>query len=1072
SRQVIRNICYRFKHKNGTYQWISTSANVVLNDAGKPAYIVGLSWDITERKYVDDALQASEERYKVFIEQSAQAIWRYEFEEPADIRVAEDEIIQHFRQYGFLAECNDIMAAMYGFRVSSEMIGSRPDMLLDYTNPKNIEFMKTFIRNGFRISHAESYEFDREGNPKYFINNLVGIVENGYLKRIWGTQQDITEKKQIEERNKYLASLTQNVSDAILSGDLDFRIISCNPAGERLFGYTVKEMSGRRIQDLLDIRYHNTTRTQIITQLYERGSWNGEASFMHPKEQKMVSFLSSISLLRDADGKALGVVAINKDITDTRQAQEKARVLARLVENTTDILTSADLDFRVITWNKAAERVYGLTAEQVIGRNLRDFMDISYENADRDTVRRILAQTGEWRGEMYFKRPSDNRSITLLMNFTLQRDERGVPEGYIIGGTDITERKEAELRIKESEERFRLMADSAPVMIWMCDSENRTSYVNKPWQAFTGFTAEQIIERGWSSVVHPDDALRGTLEFDQHFIKRESVRMVYRMRTSEGNYRWVMDIGIPRTLDDGTYLGYIGSVIDIHDQKIREDQLRHQANILANVSDSVIITDLAFKVVSWNKVAEDIFGIPASEAIGRKLNKLIRFDYSPYTFKEVLREFDRKGTWKGEASFTNRSGEKKYLLNTVSLISDEEGRKVSLMTVGSDITELKKAQAQLQQSEMFYRNLIGNSLDGILLTDRQGTITFSAPSIKFVLGYEAEDLPGKNIFDFVHADDLQLAYERFHGINIDDSREYIVARLLKQNGDWLWCMVRGHNLLDNPQVRSYVVYLHDDSLRKKAEDELRESELRLRTAQQIAGLGYMELHNNGHVYCSAETRQVLQLTASELPVDLNGFLALIHPGDRKKIRDDIEHAFSKGESFHHEFRLQSEAGEKIIQSIGSLIYELASHEPILKITIQDVTNIRAAQLALRTSESRFRSLFEHSIDGILLTQPGGSVKSANPAICEMLGYSKEEILQKKRRDIFDFDDPQFIRIIETKDENGRFKGELSLVHKSGRKIPCEVSSVLFRDSEGRAYHSTIVRDITRQKEAEHQLKKR
>ena len=920
----------------------------------------------------------------------------------------------------------------------------------------------------------KSVEMDAQGNPRHFVNNLIGVVEDGHLKRAWGTQRDVTEKKLIAERNRYLANLTDNVYDAIIGGDLEMKIVSCNIAAEKLYGFSAQELIGRKIQDFVTLQYHNTTREELLKQLLAEGSWTGQAAFIRPRDQKHISFLSTISLIKDSKGKPTGFVAINKDITDTKLAQEKVAYLARLVENTTDVLTSADLEFKVITWNKAAEKVYGLPADEVIGKNIRELIELNYQDSNRDEVRRILTATGEWRGEMDFTRPTDGKHVTLLMNFAVQRDDAGNPSGYIIGATDITERKEAELRIKESEERFRLVADSAPVMMWMCDTDNRTNYVNKPWQRFTGHTAEEMLDMGWSSIVHPHDVQKNTQAFDECFAKHEPVRLVYRLRTVDNDYRWVLDIGVPRLLDDGTFLGYIGSVIDIHDQKLKEDQLRYQANILENVSDGVVITDLEFKVLSWNAVAEDLFGITDKQAIGEKLTGLVKLDYGALSFKDVLEEFDKKGRWKGEVSFVNRKGEKKYLLNTVSLISDEEGHRVSVMIVGSDISELKKAEEQLQQSELFYRNLIGNSLDGILLTDKEGIITFSAPSLKNILGYEAEDVNGKNIFSYVHPDDLALAYDRFHGRMSDNGNpEYVVIRLLKHTNEWLWCMVRGHNLLDNPQIGSFVVYLHDDSLRKKAEDELIESERRLRTAQQIAGLGYMELEPDGKLYCSAEMQPVLAIAEEQLPVDLASFLGMIHPGDRKKVRDDIETAFDTSAPFENEFRIEpDEQREKIIQSIGSMEHELGSGKSILKITIQDVTNIRAAQLALRTSESRFRSLFEHSIDGILLTQPGGAVKSANPAICQMLGYTRDEILQQKRRDIFDFNDPQFSRIVETKDETGRFQGELALVHKSGKKIPCEVSSVLFRDSEGRAYHSTIIRDITRQKEAELQLKKR
>ncbi|MGB8192817.1 MAG: PAS domain S-box protein, partial [Chitinophagaceae bacterium] len=588
TRQPMRNICYRFLQKNNSYHWYGTSATLVLDEKEEPLYIICFTRDITERKYVEDALQASEERYRVFIEQSTEAIWRYELEAPISIELDNDELINQLRSTGFLAECNNIMAATYGYKLSSELIGARLDELMDLTHPRNIELLKSFIQNDFRLNDAESYEFDRNSNPRYFVNNLVGIVENGYLKRMWGTQRDITEKKLIEEKNRYLARLTENVSDAIIGGDIDLKMVSVNPAAERLFGFSADEMIGRRIQDILEINYHNSSRTGIVRQVFEKSFWMGEASFLRPSDQKLVTFLSSISLIKDADGKAMGVVAINKDITDTRAAVENARHLARLVENTTDLLTSADLDFNVLSWNKAAEDVYGISAEQVIGKNLREFINISYQDSTRDDVRKSLTETGEWRGEMYFIRPTDNRPVTLLMNFTLQKDESGSPSGYIIGGIDITERKEAELRIKESEERFRLVADSAPVMIWMCDADNNTNYVNKPWQRFTGLTDEQMLTRGWSSVVHPGDVEPCTSDFDELFRKRAPVRMVYRLRTTDNDYRWVLDIGIPRLLDDGTFLGYIGSVIDIHDQKLKEDQLLYQANILENVSDGVV----------------------------------------------------------------------------------------------------------------------------------------------------------------------------------------------------------------------------------------------------------------------------------------------------------------------------------------------------------------------------------------------------------------------------------------------------------------------------------------------------
>jgi PAS domain S-box-containing protein len=262
---------------------------------------------------------------------------------------------------------------------------------------------------------------------------------------------------------------------------LQLIIKSFNKAAEKLYGFPAEKVIGRRIHDFVELRYHNTSRNEILQILNENGSWSGEASFIRPSDQQLVVFMSTLSIVKDEEGKPTGMVAVNKDITEKKATEEKNNFLAKLVENTTDILTSADLNFNVITWNKAAENIYGLPSSLVMGRNIADFLELRYHNSTRDEVRREINVHGVWRGEMSFTRPTDKKMVTLLMHFTALKDTVHQVIGYIIGGTDITDRKEAEFLLRESEERFRQVADSAPVMIWMCDANNKTYYVNKYW---------------------------------------------------------------------------------------------------------------------------------------------------------------------------------------------------------------------------------------------------------------------------------------------------------------------------------------------------------------------------------------------------------------------------------------------------------------------------------------------------------------------------------------------------------------------------------------------------------------
>jgi PAS domain S-box-containing protein len=241
----MHNIRYRFRHHNGNYRWFSTSATSVINGEQQLLYAIGISQDITERKYAEEALEASEERYKAFISQSTEAIWRYELEIPIKITEPLDKIIAQLRKHGFIAECNDIMAKMYGFQSSAQLIGATLDDILNPNDKRNRQALVSFVENNFKLTDVESNETDKDGNVRYFLNNLVGIIENGFLIRAWGTQREITEKRRIEEKIRYLASLIENVYDAVIGSDMQLVVKSFNKAAEKLYGIPAEKVIGK-----------------------------------------------------------------------------------------------------------------------------------------------------------------------------------------------------------------------------------------------------------------------------------------------------------------------------------------------------------------------------------------------------------------------------------------------------------------------------------------------------------------------------------------------------------------------------------------------------------------------------------------------------------------------------------------------------------------------------------------------------------------------------------------------------------------------------------------------------------
>jgi PAS domain S-box-containing protein len=153
-----------------------------------------------ERRRAQDALRQGAERYRAFVTQSTEAIWRVELDQPIPVHLKEEEQVDRLYRDAYLAECNDAMVQMYGFETVDQAIGARLGDFIIQEHDWNRETWGTFVRNGYRLSDIESFERDRSGAHKIFLNNRIGIVDGGYLRRIWGTQRDVTTEHLLEDQ--------------------------------------------------------------------------------------------------------------------------------------------------------------------------------------------------------------------------------------------------------------------------------------------------------------------------------------------------------------------------------------------------------------------------------------------------------------------------------------------------------------------------------------------------------------------------------------------------------------------------------------------------------------------------------------------------------------------------------------------------------------------------------------------------------------------------------------------------------------------------------------------------------
>ena len=246
--------------------------------------------------------------------------------------------------------------------------------------------------------------------------------------------------------------------------------------------------------------------------------------------------------------------------------------LAAIVQSSHDAIISTDLIGTIQTWNPAAARMFGFSESEAVGHSI----DMLVPHDVRDDQRRILERVG--RGEVVtqyetVRLTKTGDRVEVSLTALPVRDAAGALVGIARVLRDVSEHKRVIAALRESEERFRVMADSAPVMLWVSGVDAQCTYFNRGWLEFTGRALDAEVGSGWTASVHADDVAWCVRIYEDAFERREPFRMEYRLRRHDGEFRWVLDSGVPRFDADGRFAGYIGSAIDVTEHRRAEEAL-------------------------------------------------------------------------------------------------------------------------------------------------------------------------------------------------------------------------------------------------------------------------------------------------------------------------------------------------------------------------------------------------------------------------------------------------------------------------------------------------------------------
>ena len=419
--------------------------------------------------------------------------------------------------------------------------------------------------------------------------------------------------------------------------------------------------------------------------------------------------LNSAAPIRDAHGRICGSAVAIRDITKLKETEaalhESEAQLASIYNTVRDVIfylaVEPEGQFRFVSVNAAFLRNTGLTREAVIGK----FVNEVVPEQSLTMVLKGFTQAIKEKTAIDWEQTSDYPAgrLTGVIAIAPVFDRNGTCTHLVGSVHDITMRKQAEAELRESEDRFRTVADTAPVMIWMAGLDKLCTFFNKPWLEFTGRALEQELGNGWAGGVHPDDLDRCLKTYFSSFDARRSFQMEYRLRRADGEYRWLLDNGTPR-YREGEFAGYIGSCIDITEKRLTEEQFRsNQAQLvdsqrLAKVGSWEL--DVATRKTRWSDEWYRIFG----------LSRDARPDFQ--TFLSSVHTKDRAIVMEAETMAISASapfevqfrivrpdGEVRFIRSIVEAIQNDEGALVRLTGAAQDITEQVKATERLRESE-------------------------------------------------------------------------------------------------------------------------------------------------------------------------------------------------------------------------------------------------------------------------------------------------------------------------------------------------------------------------------------
>ena len=481
---------------------------------------------------------------------------------------------------------NPAAESMFG-RPVAELVGMSGYQLVPEAHQRLcVRLIKQLAVSGALHRFVEqSVKGVRANGDEFPIETTISRVEIEGTQHFTLVIRDVSERRIVEdalrEREALYRSLFESLDEGVVLWDTDGRLEACNPAAERILGWTLAEIQGLHYSEV-PWRPNIPKTTEFATQQLSVGIIQSTGEQLLHRERKVTrrdgqeiwilqNGIPMPTFDKDTQPKVLMSFS---DITERQKSAEAQAQMAAIVANSEDAIITTSLEGVVRTWNPGAEHVLGYTAGGAIGQQLHKLL-LPADQVEMHMALRLRLARGEPvdRMDIVFVHKG-GRALRMSATFSPLRDARGSITGISVIARDVTARRQAEEALRESEERFRIVADAAPVLLWMSDASRCATYFNTGWLNFTGRMLEQELNHGWTADVHPDDLSNMLAVFNAAIDARVEFRYEFRLKRHDGAYRWIFSVARPRSNAGGSFAGYIGTGVDINDRREAEDAIR------------------------------------------------------------------------------------------------------------------------------------------------------------------------------------------------------------------------------------------------------------------------------------------------------------------------------------------------------------------------------------------------------------------------------------------------------------------------------------------------------------------